>query len=139
MLCDYFLRKFNHLLNKNVSGLTADALNVLESYPWPGNIRELENLIERLVVLSSDGQWIDENDLPFELLIREEGCEVAADGPGMDLGLVQARHTFERQYILRALQRCRWNQTNTARVLKIHRNTLLEKMRTLNLRSGAEE
>jgi len=57
----------------------------------------------------------------------------------IDVGLIQARQDFERQYILRALQRCRWNQTDTARVLKIHRNTLIQKMKILDLRSQTDE
>jgi len=113
---------------------------VLEAYPWPGNVRELENLIERLVVLGSTDQWIHENDLPFDLLIREESAESPDKrDTGQDLGLLRARQEFERQYILRALQRCRWNQTDTVRLLKIHRNTLIQKMKILELRSQMDE
>jgi DNA-binding NtrC family response regulator len=140
LLANFFLAKFNRVLDKKVKGISADALEVLESYPWPGNVRELENLIERLVVLGAPEQWIHENDLPFDLLIREERGE-AHDRieAAIDLGLIRARQEFERQYILRALQRCRWNQTDTARVLKIHRNTLLQKMKVLDLRSQTDE
>lgn len=133
LLCEYFLEKLRRTLHKKIAGITPEALNVLESYPWPGNVRELENMVERLVVLSSDGHWIDENDLPFDLLIPEEPCDTAPEGQSVDSGLLHARQTFERQYILRALQRCRWNQTDTARLLKIHRNTLLLKMKALHL------
>ncbi len=75
LLANFFLAKFNRVLNKRVRGIGPDAMEVLESYPWPGNVRELENLIERLVVLGSPDQWIHENDLPFDLLIREEAGE----------------------------------------------------------------
>ena len=53
-----------------VRGINPDAMEVLEAYPWPGNVRELENLIERLVVFGAPDEWIHENDLPFDLLIR---------------------------------------------------------------------
>jgi DNA-binding NtrC family response regulator len=140
LLANFFLAKFSRILNKKVKGISSDAMEVLESYPWPGNVRELENLIERLVVLGSPDQWIHENDLPFDLLIREEGGESSdKKEPATDLGLIRARQEFERQYILRALQRCRWNQTDTARVLKIHRNTLIQKMKILELRSQTDE
>jgi len=140
LLANYFLAKFNHALKKRIRGISPDAMEVLESYPWPGNIRELENLIERLVVLGSPGQWIHENDLPFDLLIQEEaGDSPGPKGKAVDSGLIQARQEFERQYILRALQRCRWNQTDTARLLKIHRNTLFQKMKILELRSQTDE
>jgi DNA-binding NtrC family response regulator len=140
LLVDFFLTKFSRIMGKRVRGISPDALEVLESYPWPGNVRELENLIERLIVLGSPDQWIHENDLPFDLLIREENAESRGRSEAtVDLGLIRARQEFERQYILRALQRCRWNQTDTARVLKIHRNTLLQKMKILDLRSQTDE
>jgi DNA-binding NtrC family response regulator len=140
LLVNFFLSKFNDLLKKRIKGIGPDAMEVLESYPWPGNVRELENLIERLVVLGSPGQWIHENDLPFDLLLREErGDSWDSEGTAVDAGLIQARQEFERQYILRALQRCRWNQTDTARLLKIHRNTLFQKMKVLELRSQTDD
>ena len=70
--------------------------------------------------------------LPFDLLLREEAGDPQG-GPGVDSTLVQARQAFERQYILRALERSRWNQSNAARILGIHRNTLLQKMKALNI------
>lgn len=66
MLVDYFLYKYNKLLNKNIKGFTLDALSVLENYPWPGNIRELKRFIERIVVLAPNHQMLDEKDLPFD-------------------------------------------------------------------------
>lgn len=136
LLSDFFLRKFNRSLKKSVQGITPEAMRLLQSYPWPGNVRELENVIERLVVLGSDAQWIDEGDLPFDLLVTETAVpdEPTADANDADQGLIRARNDFERQFILRVLERCHWNQTDTARCLKIHRNTLLSKMKTLNLR-----
>ena len=94
---------------------------------------ELENLIERMVVLGSNDRMIDEKDLPYNLLFQEDSMIAEGDGDSGDGGLNQARHVFERQYILRALQKCRWNQTEAARTLKIHRNTLIKKMRDLNI------
>ncbi|MEM5787760.1 MAG: sigma-54 dependent transcriptional regulator, partial [Syntrophobacteraceae bacterium] len=138
LLASHFLAKFNQLLKKRIKGITAQAIAVLESYPWPGNIRELENLIERLVVLGKDGHWIDEKDLPFELLLREEVYTQAPDGNCGDVGLLPARQAFERQYILRALNRNHWNQSNTARALGVHRNTLLQKMKSLNIHEGID-
>jgi DNA-binding NtrC family response regulator len=132
VLANYFLAKFNQQLNKRIKGITPAAMFVLESYPWPGNIRELENLIERIVVLGPDGHSIDEKDLPFDLLLRGEIDGEALEGQAGD-GLVQARHAFERQFILRTLEQCRWNQTNTARMLGVHRNTLLQKMKSLHI------
>ena len=108
---------------------------ILETYHWPGNIRELENLIERLVVLRSNERWIDVKDLPFDLLYNEDNIEA---GQRIEKGLLQARRLFERQYILRALRICKYNQAKTARILGIHRNTLIQKMKALDINSRSE-
>jgi DNA-binding NtrC family response regulator len=128
LLSNFFMLRFNQHLNKRIKGIAPSAMAILEAYPWPGNIRELENMIERLVVLGSDDHWIEEKDLPFDLLLREE----THDSMG-DASLVQARQAFERQFIMRALERSRWNQSGAARALGIHRNTLLQKMKALNI------
>ena len=133
LLANYFLEKFNNQLNKKINSIAPEVVDVLQSYPWPGNVRELENLIERMVVLGSNDRMIDEKDLPYNLLFQEDSMLAEGDGDSGDGGLNQARHVFERQYILRALQKCRWNQTEAARTLKIHRNTLIKKMRDLNI------
>jgi DNA-binding NtrC family response regulator len=133
LLAGYFLDRFNRRMHKNITGITPNALSVLEAYPWPGNIRELENLIERMVVLGSDNQPIDEKDLPFDLLFHTDSGREAAEGARENKGLIKARQAFERHYIQRALQNCQWNQTQTAQVLGIHRNTLIQKIKGLHL------
>ncbi len=134
LLTAYFIEKFNRQLNEKISGITPDAMAVLEEYQWPGNIRELENLIERIIVLKSDGLVINEKDLPFDLLF---GDDFIKDKRNFDKSLLQARKTFERQYILRTLRRLNWNQTKTAQGLKIHRNTLMQKIKALDIKVEA--
>ena len=136
LLTTYFIEKFNRRLNEKILGITPAAMTVLQDYHWPGNIRELENLIERLIVLKSDGLFIDEKDLPFDLLF---GDDFLKDKRNLDKGLLQARQTFERQYILRTLRRSNWNQTKTARRLKIHRNTLMQKIKGLDIKVAADK
>ncbi|MCP3941289.1 MAG: sigma-54-dependent Fis family transcriptional regulator [Desulfobacteraceae bacterium] len=133
ILADFFLDRFNRQMNKNIKGFTPDAIAILAAYSWPGNIRELENLIERMVVLGEKNSFIDEKDLPFDLLFNGESETGAHKGNSENKGLIQARQSFERLYILRALQNCRWNQTMAAMVLGIHRNTLIQKMKALDL------
>lgn len=130
LLANYFLNKFNKKLNQKIEGITEDAMEVLKTYHWPGNIRELENLIERLVVLRANERWIDTKDLPFELLFNEKS---ERNDNHNDQGLIEARQVFERTYILRALRICNWNQAKTARMLNIHRNTLLQKIKSLDI------
>jgi len=130
LLTAYFIDKFNRQLKEKILGITPAAMTVLEDYHWPGNIRELENLIERLIVLKSDGLFIDEKDLPFDLLF---GDDFLKDKKNLAKGLIQARQTFERHYILRTLRRANWNQAKTARRLKIHRNTLMQRIKALDI------
>lgn len=132
LLAGYFLDKFNRKLNRHIEGITPEAMALLNAYHWPGNIRELENLIERLVVLSNENRFIDVADLPFELLFDTTGQK---NDPNMDHGLIAARKIFERSYIQRALNLCQGNQVKTSRMLKIHRNTLLQKMKSLQISS----
>jgi len=134
LLTDYFIEKFNRQLNEKILGITPVAMAVLEDYHWPGNIRELENLIERLVVLKSDGLFIDEKDLPFDLLF---GDDFLKDKKNLDKGLIRARQTFERHFILRTLRRSNWNQAKSARMLKIHRNTLMQRIKALDIKFEA--
>jgi len=139
LLANYFLERFNRLLNKKIKGITSDVMEMLCTYPWPGNVRELENLIERMVVLGFDGQLIDEKSLPYSLLFQQMPLPEIEDGKDEDGGLLKAREGFERRHILKAMQKCRWNQTEAAHMLKIHRNTLINKLKALNLNRNAKE
>lgn len=133
LLAHYFLAKFNRKLNKNIKAITPEAMDVLEKYPWPGNIRELENLIERMVVLGTDNTKIDQGDLPSDVLFHKNTVHNLPGPEGQNIGLIQARNSFEFSYIMQALRKCNWNQTEAARLLKIHRNTLIQKMKALNI------
>jgi transcriptional regulator with PAS, ATPase and Fis domain len=131
ILVRYFLGKIAYRLNRNVADLTPEAMDVLKAYHWPGNIRELENLLERLVAFSSNRRAIDIQDIPNEIAFPENPSDTSIWGGSK--GLIQARDIFERMYILSALRRTGWNQSEAARVLGIHRNTLIKKMATHGL------
>jgi len=129
LLATYFLDKFNRKLNRKISAISPEAVDVLESYHWPGNIRELENLIERLVVLNTSDRQLEVQDLPFDLLFNND--EEREDT--LDQGLLAARRVFERRFIERALRISNRNQAQAAKLLNIHRNTLLQKMKNLHI------
>ncbi len=131
LLAQHFLNRFNLQLNRKIMGFTVRASETLERYPWPGNIRELENLIERLVVLGRDSELISYEDLPLEMLLDSSLTEETAP---LGDGLLQARGNFEKQYIIKALKKANWNQSEAARILRIHRNTLIQKMKSLQIR-----
>jgi DNA-binding NtrC family response regulator len=132
LLAQHFLKRFNLQLKRQIPGFTPKALEILERYRWPGNVRELENLVERLVVLGQDHEPISHEDLPLEILV-ESPLSPEAFVPERN-GLLKARDSFERQYILKALKRTHWNQSEAARILGIHRNTLIQKMKSLDLK-----
>ena len=86
-------------------------MQMLKRYWWPGNIRELENLIERLVAVS-DKDYITEEDLPLEFHF----AQLEPQGARTDSLFEDATNTFERNFILRALEKCGWNVTGDRRI-----------------------
>jgi DNA-binding NtrC family response regulator len=124
LLVDHFVRRSNRLLHKRVTGFAPAALEVLRTYPWPGNVRELQNVVERAVALA-EGPVIELRDLPLDLMLPDERS-LAEDARGLPLR--EARERFERQVVLRVLERVRWNQTEAARLLSLHRNSLKAKL-----------
>jgi DNA-binding NtrC family response regulator len=133
-LARLFLDRYKTKFRKPVRGISGSALRILASYWWPGNIRELENLIERLVAVS-DKEWITDEDLPLEYHFAK-----LDSGPTTGDALFQeACDTFERNFILRALEKSDWNVTATARYLGIPLSTLKHKMARLDLRDIARK
>jgi two-component system, NtrC family, response regulator AtoC len=133
-LARFFLRRYNLKFRKNVQGIADSTMRILQSYWWPGNIRELENLIERLVAVS-DKDWITDEDLPYELHV----AQLDAEGPANENLLERAVSTFERNFIIRALEKAGWNVTATARTLGIPLSTLKFKMDRLEIRELARK
>ena len=132
VLANFFLRRYSVKFRKNLEGIAETALDTLKGYWWPGNIRELENLIERLVAVS-DKAWITDEDLPVEFHV----AQLSNDGPSGENMLDRAVATFERNYIVRALDKYEWNVTATARALGIPLSTLKAKMSRLGIREIA--
>ena len=124
-LCRHFLEVASQRLGRRPKPLSAAALDALRAYRWPGNIRELKNLIERLMILSPHPE-IGVEDLPAEF--RPEDGAVAPDAP-----LREARDDFERRYILAALRRFRGNVTRAAETLQIERSNLYRKLKSYGI------
>jgi two-component system, NtrC family, response regulator AtoC len=120
LLVEHFIRRYNAEMSKRIEGLSAEAMAVLHDYPWPGNVRELQNIIERLVGLV-DTPIIGMNDLPLDLLLPDPTLRLRR---AETLPLREATEEFERQIVLRVLERVRWNRSEAARILGVHRNSL---------------
>jgi DNA-binding NtrC family response regulator len=132
-LAEFFLRRYNGRFRKRIQGITEPTMTLLQKYWWPGNIRELENLIERLVAVS-DKEWITDEDLPFEFHFAQLD-RIPSHGESL---FQEATNTFERNFILRALEKSGWNVTATARYLGIPLSTLKFKMDRLEIREIAK-
>ena len=133
-LARFFLLRYNVKFKKNIQGIADSTLRILGSYWWPGNIRELENLIERLVAVSGK-DWITDEDLPYEFHV----AQLDAAGPATENLLDRAVSTFERNFLIRALEKGGWNVTATARTLGIPLSTLKFKMDRLEIRELARK
>jgi two-component system, NtrC family, response regulator AtoC len=131
-LADFFLRRYNTRFRKRIQGITEQTMTLLQKYWWPGNIRELENLIERLVAVS-DKDFISEEDLPLEFHF----AQLEPHGARTESLFEDATNTFERNFILRALEKNGWNVTGTAEYLGIPLSTLKYKMDKLEVRQLA--
>jgi transcriptional regulator with PAS, ATPase and Fis domain len=131
-LADFFLRRYNARFRKRIQGITDATMAMLKKYWWPGNIRELENLVERLVAVS-DKEFISEEDLPLEFHF----AQLEPEGSHTESLFEDATNTFERNFILRALEKNGWNVTGTAEYLGIPLSTLKYKMDKLDVRQLA--
>jgi DNA-binding NtrC family response regulator len=125
LFIEYFLKKFNRILNKKVKGFESRAMPVLLNYNWPGNVRELSNLIERVVVLSKD-EIITKEELPFQ-----------SDAPiNQNGGLKELLEYHEREIIEKALEKNKSNITLTAKDLNIARTSLISRLKSLKVNPG---
>ena len=132
-LAEFFLRRYNTRFRKKIQGITDSTMTMLKKYWWPGNIRELENLIERLVAVS-DKEYISEEDLPLEFHF----AQLEPLGAQSESLFEEATNAFERNFILRALEKCGWNVTGTAEYLGVPLSTLKYKMDKLDVRQLAK-
>ncbi|HED11801.1 MAG TPA: sigma-54-dependent Fis family transcriptional regulator [Caldithrix abyssi] len=127
-LVSHFIEKFNKIYGKNIREITPKAMAILKNYDYPGNIRELENLIERIVVLNRV-DVIDLENLPSIVPASSaENGNVNLDG-----GLTQAVEEYERKLILMALEENGYNKVQTAKALKINRSTFNSKLKKYSI------
>jgi DNA-binding NtrC family response regulator len=131
-----FIDRYRARFRKPVRGISDSASKILSSYWWPGNIRELENLIERLVAMNDDKEWITDEDLPLEYHFARLDSTPPPQGESL---FQEACDTFERNFILRALEKTDWNVSAAARYLGIPLSTLKHKISKLDLRDIARK
>ena len=131
LLIDHFLVRFNQAKHTEISGIAPDAMQLLSEYDWPGNIRELENMIERVVVLKKQG-IISVDDLPEKICrkrpapeVKEQFIRFNEDG----INLSREVEQYENHLIIEALRKANGVTTRAAQLLHLNRTTLVEKLK----------
>ncbi len=131
LLAQHFLDLYNRENNKEIKGISDDVMEILVNYAWPGNIRELENLIERAVVLSKSSEIVRENLPPF-LLTQQESKKGGNFSP-RSMQLKDRINTFQKNAILDALKQTRGVQKKAASLLGVKPTTLNEMIKRLDI------
>lgn len=134
LLADHFLQLFCRQANRRPLLMSAEARQRLQSHNWPGNIRELRNLMERVAFLCA-GERVEVEDLAFMLSPEKE-----VESPIlMNSPLSEATDEFQREYIRKAIERVKENMSEAAKALGLHRSNLYRKMRQLGMDEGKDE
>jgi DNA-binding NtrC family response regulator len=131
ILVDDFIKKHSKHMSKKIEGLSDEAFSILMDYNWPGNIRELENVIERAIILTK-GSIITPEDLPeflSDLKEEKEALSVSSN----HLKLKDALRSPEKNLIVKVLESVNWRRNEAAMILGINRTTLYKKMHSLGL------
>ena len=133
LLVDNFIKRMNSEKKRNIQGIDRDVMTALCNYQWPGNIRELENLIERLIIIKGSG-IITMEDLPEKYVgktVKKAAEEFQLPSTGMCFNT--AMEEFENQLITVALQKSGGNKKEAAELLNLKRTTFIEKLKKKNL------
>jgi two-component system response regulator HydG len=121
MYAEYFLEKSNEQLNKNVIGFSPEVIRIFQNYTWPGNLRELQNIIRRGTLLTQ-GKLIEKEVIPREFFETENQSDVVLTKSGN-----------EKELIIKALNLCKGNKSEAAKMLEINRKTLYNKLKLYDL------
>jgi len=114
LLVNHFVRKFGMQMNKKINRVAPEAMNLLQQQPWTGNVRELENAVERAMVVAQEP----------EIKVQDFVFKTAASN-----GSPKTLEEMEKAHILRTLEQCHWNQSRAAEILDIDRVTLHHKLK----------
>ena len=133
LLVDFFINKYNHLLNVKIRSISKEAMDYIQEYDWPGNVRDLENAVQSAMILSSGG-FIDSEQLPLRVKGYPQGIPLTINDMAEN-GFKEVNAQVERELIAEALKKNNYNRTLTASALNISRKTLFNKMKRYGLGS----
>lgn len=138
LLVEHFINRFNSENSKDVKGITQEAMGLMMQYEWPGNIRELENLIERVIALTSNS-YIQIDELPLSVKNVPKISELKDSILNRKVSFLEAEEEFEKEVILDALKKTNYIQSRAAEILGISRRILKYKMDKLGINHGKVE
>jgi len=135
LLLNHFLRTFNSKKGISLQGIHPFAMEKLTRYDWPGNIRELENFVERVSILKKEG-IVELSDIPdyFDNPSQKSSSQNSFEIPEDGLDFNSKVANFENQLIIKALNKTGWNRNQAAKLLNLNRTTLVEKIKKKGLR-----
>lgn len=142
LLAKHFLRKYNERLMKNVGGISDEAMKILKKYDYPGNVRELENIIERTVALEAGATILPESLPPFittkggeRKMVSSDGIEITEDGVDLDKIIGQ----IEKELIIKAVHAANGTKKKAAKLLGITFRSMRYRVEKYNLGSISDE
>jgi two-component system nitrogen regulation response regulator NtrX len=133
VLAEHFIRIFNAAQGLPLRQLTDEAVALMQTMTWPGNVRQLKNLVERILILGDGCEPIDARDLPREEEKVEDEGRVVLSGALATLPLREAREAFEREYLLTQINRFGGNISRTASFVGMERSALHRKLKSLGV------
>ncbi len=139
-LADHFITRFAASSGKNIRGISPQAMKVLSDFHWPGNIRELENILERAVVMAA-GEEIGSGDIHLDIAARPEGGSLSSSASGSVQPILPPGSTleqFEDEIIKEALRRAGGNKSQAARLLGLSRNALRYRLSKIGVADDPE-
>jgi DNA-binding NtrC family response regulator len=134
LLAEYFLKNFNADYKKNIELISMEVIDIFMEYDWPGNIRELKNVIERAVAIAEpDVDTLMPHHLRPQLICSKKEKDLLEIQDGLSLA------EFEKYYIYNTLKKVNWNKSKAAQILGINRQTLYNKMKELSIENKKRE
>jgi DNA-binding NtrC family response regulator len=131
------MKRFQSGKTKRITGFSPQAMDAMVGYGWPGNVREVQNVINRLTILC-DNEVVGFDDLPDHIQQNSRSVQPAEEDIFEEgLTLDQAVKDYEKRLILEALEKSSWIKTKAAKVLNIKRTTLVEKIKKQNFTEAA--
>jgi len=138
VLVEHFIKEFNGAQGLPLRTLSDDATALMQTMVWPGNVRQLKNLVERVLILGDSNGPIEARELPGEEDTAEEDGRVVLSGALATLPLREAREAFEREYLLTQINRFGGNISRTANFVGMERSALHRKLKSLGVVTSAK-